>query len=203
MVKINHLKHDTRVQLTDDNHHNDRLFINTTNNKSILSQHVASNRSFYQTTYNKILKIEEHPLNPKEILFMDLRNSNLTKPKKSPSFLYTIPLSPNRIFVEETILISNNETNLSLLETKLAQRLKNWKIYPKKHLKIEHCHIPMTQSLPSRNQQNLTFGTAASIVHPTNGYQLTHSFQKTPKITEAISEQLTAPRSPKQNTKKI
>ncbi|CAK9144148.1 unnamed protein product [Ilex paraguariensis] len=87
-----------------------------------------------------------------------------------PTFLYAMPISPTRVFFEETCLASEDVLPFDLLKKKLMSR----------------DYIPVGGSLPIE-QKNLAFGAAASMVHPTTGYSIVRSLSEAPKYASVIA----------------
>ncbi|KAI9162233.1 hypothetical protein LWI28_025176 [Acer negundo] len=68
----------------------------------------------YQVAYGILAEVEEHPFDVDKMLFMDWRDSHLNnnvelneRNSSIPSFLYAMPSSSTRIFLEETSLASS------------------------------------------------------------------------------------------------
>lgn len=64
-----------------------------------------------QAAYGIMAEVEAHPLPLDEMLFMDWRSEHLSgellqKNAKLPTFLYAMPFTPTRIFLEETSLVA-------------------------------------------------------------------------------------------------
>ncbi|KVI01144.1 Lycopene cyclase, beta/epsilon [Cynara cardunculus var. scolymus] len=88
-----------------------------------------------------------------------------------PTFLYAMPMSPTKIFFEETCLASRDAMPFNLLKTKLMSRLKTLGIRIIKTYEEEWSYIPVGGSLPNTEQKNLAFGAAASMVHPATAWE--------------------------------
>jgi lycopene beta-cyclase len=65
----------------------------------------------YQVAYGILAEVDGHPFDVDKMLFMDWRDSHLPegsetkeRNRRIPAFLYAMPFSPNRIFLEETSL---------------------------------------------------------------------------------------------------
>ena len=107
-----------------------------------------------------------------------------------PSFLYVMPLGPKLLFVEETVLVARPAVSLTHLRDRLLTRLSLMGLRPKQVLEEEKCWIQMGDGLPHRKQPVLSFGAAASFVHPATGYSISHSIRKAPLLADVISESL-------------
>jgi lycopene epsilon-cyclase len=123
---------------------------------------------------------------------MDYRDYNIQDTKKSafeeiPTFLYAMPLSPTRVFFEETCLAARPALPFSLLQERLEARLE------KMGIKVIHMHeeewsyIPVGGTLPDTTQQHLGFGAAASMVHPATGYSVVRSLSEAPMYAAALA----------------
>ena len=67
----------------------------------------------YQVAYGILAEVDEHPFDLDKMLFMDWRDSHLPegseikeRNRRVPTFLYAMPFSPTRIFLEETSLVA-------------------------------------------------------------------------------------------------
>ena len=57
----------------------------------------------YQSAYGEVVEVESHPYEAGSMALMDYRA--VPGAEDAPTFLYAIPLSPTRLFVEETCLV--------------------------------------------------------------------------------------------------
>jgi lycopene epsilon-cyclase len=138
------------------------------------------------------LQVDHYPYDAELMIFMDYRDYNIQDTKKSafeeiPTFLYAMPLSPTRVFFEETCLAARPALPFSLLQERLEARLE------KMGIKVIHMHeeewsyIPVGGTLPDTTQQHLGFGAAASMVHPATGYSVVRSLSEAPMYAAAIA----------------
>ncbi|XXG68257.1 hypothetical protein AAC387_Pa06g1383 [Persea americana] len=104
-----------------------------------------------------------------------------------PTFLYVMPMSPTRVFFEETCLASRHAMPFDLLKKKLMLRLDSMGVRIIKIYEEEWSCIPVGGSLPNTEQKNLAFGTAASMVHPATAYSVVRSLSEAPKYASAIA----------------
>ncbi|MCP4805736.1 MAG: lycopene cyclase family protein [Proteobacteria bacterium] len=98
-------------------------------------------------------------------LLMDFRGED-----EVPTFLYALPLDADRVFVEETTLISEHPPPSAELESRLRARLARMG-WTGPLLVNERCRIPMDAGLPDFGVVP-GFGAAGGLVHPATGYQL-------------------------------
>jgi len=145
-----------------------------------------------QTAYGVEVEVDHYPYDAELMIFMDYRDYNIQDTKKSafegiPTFLYAMPLSPTRVFFEETCLAARPALPFSLLQERLEARLE------KMGIKVIHMHeeewsyIPVGGTLPDTTQQHLGFGAAASMVHPATGYSVVRSLSEAPMYAAAIA----------------
>ncbi|WOG94930.1 hypothetical protein DCAR_0314227 [Daucus carota subsp. sativus] len=67
----------------------------------------------YQVAYGIVTEVEEHPFDVNKMIFTDWRDSHLNgntelkkRNSKIPTFLYAMPFSSDRIFLEKTSLVA-------------------------------------------------------------------------------------------------
>ncbi|MCM6775576.1 lycopene cyclase family protein [Nocardia sp. CDC159] len=106
-----------------------------------------------------------------EPLFMDWRPDNGAAPGEPPSFLYAIPLGPNRFLLEETCLAGRPALPLPTLRTRLLHRLRSRGIDLHGDEPTEHVRFPLEGGRPTAHR----FGAAGAMLHPATGYSLTAS----------------------------
>lgn len=107
--------------------------------------------------------------------------------KESPSFLYAMPESKTRVFLEETCLVAKPAVPFSVLKRRLYRRCEALGIKIDKVYEEEWSYIPTGGPLPLRSQAITAFGAAANLVHPATGYSIVRSFRESPKMADAIS----------------
>ncbi|XP_021805036.1 lycopene epsilon cyclase, chloroplastic isoform X1 [Prunus avium] len=157
----------------------------------LLQYEVGGPKVSVQTAYGVEVEVENNPYDPNLMVFMDYRD--YTKQKVSsleaeyPTFLYAMPMSPTRLFFEETCLASKEAMPFDLLKKKLLSRLKTMGIRIIKTYEEEWSWIPVGGSLPNTEQKNLAFGAAACMVHPATGYSVVRSLSEAPKYASVIA----------------
>ncbi|KAJ9551272.1 hypothetical protein OSB04_015317 [Centaurea solstitialis] len=159
----------------------------------LLQYELGGPRVCVQTAYGVEVEVENNPYDPSLMVFMDYRDytKNTTQSSleaKYPTFLYAMPMSPTKIFFEETCLASREAMPFDLLKTKLMSRLKTLGIRITKTYEEEWSYIPVGGSLPNTEQKNLAFGAAASMVHPATGYSVVRSLSEAPNYAAVIAK---------------
>ncbi|OVA08403.1 2-oxoacid dehydrogenase acyltransferase [Macleaya cordata] len=158
----------------------------------LLQYEVGGPRVSVQTAYGLEVEVENNPYDPSLMVFMDYRDYMKQKvqglEEEYPSFLYAMPMSPTRVFFEETCLASRNAIPFDQLKKKLMSRLKTMGIRVIKVYEEEWSYIPVGGSLPNTEQKNLAFGAAASMVHPATGYSVVRSLSEAPKYASVIAK---------------
>lgn len=93
-----------------------------------------------------------------------------------PSFLYAVPTSAGRIFVEETVLAALPAFPVERLRERLNRRLASMGLEEARPVlgTEERCYIPMGASPPPARGAVIPIGSAAGWVHPASGYLLGH-----------------------------
>ncbi|KAK9697254.1 hypothetical protein RND81_08G025200 [Saponaria officinalis] len=157
----------------------------------LLEYEVGGPRVCVQTAYGIEVEVENSPYDPNLMVFMDYRDytkQSFQSPEaKYPTFLYAMPMSPTRVFFEETCLASVDAMPFDLLKKKLLARLETMGIRIIRTYEEEWSYIPVGGSLPSTEQRNLAFGAAASMVHPATGYSVVRSLSEAPNYASAIA----------------
>ncbi|KAA8523275.1 hypothetical protein F0562_009698 [Nyssa sinensis] len=157
----------------------------------LLQYEVGGPRVSVQTAYGVEVEVENNPYDPSLMVFMDYRDyikrTVQCLEAQYPTFLYAMPMSPTRIFFEETCLASKDAMPFDLLKKKLMSRLETMGVRIIKTYEEEWSYIPVGGSLPNTAQKNLAFGAAASMVHPATGYSVVRSLSEAPKYASVIA----------------
>ncbi|KAL0552900.1 hypothetical protein IC582_012033 [Cucumis melo] len=160
----------------------------------LLQYEVGGPKVSVQTAYGVEVEVENNPYDPSLMVFMDYRDyakhENSSLEAQYPTFLYAMPMSPTKVFFEETCLASKEAMPFDLLKKKLMSRLKTMGIRIVKTYEEEWSYIPVGGSLPNTEQKNLAFGAAASMVHPATGYSVVRSLSEAPKYASVIAKVL-------------
>lgn len=163
------------------------LVIDATGARSSLWRNEKPSFTGFQSAYG--LWLEDSSSEPRvgEMVLMDYRGRNNEDP---PSFLYAMRETPNRLFVQETVLVHGRARPMSELRDALWLRLKSQGIDPSAIVAEEQCVIPMGSDilhvLPRANV--LPFGAAAGLVHPATGYQLGRALDLAEPVARTIFE---------------
>lgn len=149
----------------------------------------------YQVAYGILAEVEEHPFDVDKMVFMDWRDSHLDDNKvqkennsKLPTFLYAMPFSSNRIFLEETSLVARPRVPMGDIKARMVARLKHLGIRVTGIEEDEHCVIPMGGPLPVLPQRVVGIGGTAGMVHPSTGYMVARTLAAAPIVANAIVE---------------
>lgn len=106
---------------------------------------------------------------------------------EAPSFLYAMPLSDGKFFLEETCLVTKPALPFSVLQRRLERRLAALNIKVKKVHDTEWSYIPVGGPLPARGQAISAFGASANMIHPATGYSLTRSMQEAVAMADHLT----------------
>jgi lycopene beta-cyclase len=151
----------------------------------------------YQGAYGITVEVESHPFDVDQMLFMDWRDDHLTadpemkaRNAKLPTFLYAMPFSPTKIFLEETSLVARPIVPFPELKARLDARMRHLGIKVTAIEEEEYCAIPMGGVLPRRPQRVIGVGGTAGMVHPSTGYMVSRVLGAAPLVADAVVEQL-------------
>ncbi|GAX83195.1 hypothetical protein CEUSTIGMA_g10621.t1 [Chlamydomonas eustigma] len=154
----------------------------------------------FQGAYGIIAEVESHPFALDTMLFMDWRDDHLkgspemrAANEKTPTFLYAMPFSKNKVFLEETSLVARPAVGFEELKQRLEARLKWLGIKVNKIEEEEYCLIPMGGVLPKHPQRVVAVGGSAGMVHPSTGFMMARMLGMAPTVADAIVEQLARP----------
>lgn len=156
----------------------------------------------YQGAYGIVAEVESHPFDVDTMLFMDWRDDHTHQPgleamrasnEKLPTFLYAMPFTPTKVFLEETSLVSRPAVDFPELKARLDARLKHMGIKVTKVEEEEYCLIPMGGVLPVHPQRVVALGGAAGMVHPSTGFMVARMLGAAPTVADAIVDQLSRP----------
>eukprot|EP00249_Psilotum_nudum_P012412 c23771_g1_i1 orf=380-1834(-) len=151
----------------------------------------------YQIAYGIIAEVDGHPFALDKMVFMDWRDSHLhsnpilrSSNRKLPTFLYAMPFSADRIFLEETSLVARPGVPMEEIKRRLVHRLRHLGINVKRVEEDEKCVIPMGGPLPVIPQSVLGIGGTAGMVHPSTGYMVARALAAAPILANAIVQTL-------------
>lgn len=151
----------------------------------------------YQVAYGILAEVEDHPFDLDKMVFMDWRDSHLHnnvelkgRNSRIPTFLYAMPFSSTRIFLEETSLVARPGVAIKDIQERMVARLKHLGITVKSIEEDEHCVIPMGGPLPVLPQRVVGIGGTAGMVHPSTGYMVARTLAAAPIVANAIVRSL-------------
>ncbi|XP_045795361.1 lycopene beta cyclase, chloroplastic/chromoplastic [Trifolium pratense] len=151
----------------------------------------------YQVAYGILAEVDEHPFDVDKMLFMDWRDSHLDndmklkeRNSKIPTFLYAMPFSSTKIFLEETSLVARPGLRMDDIQDRMVARLKHLGINVKSIEEDEQCVIPMGGPLPVLPQRVVGIGGTAGMVHPSTGYMVARTLAAAPIVANAIVQYL-------------
>eukprot|EP00746_Dinoflagellata_sp_MGD_P005131 gnl/MRDRNA2_/MRDRNA2_109938_c0_seq1.p1 gnl/MRDRNA2_/MRDRNA2_109938_c0~~gnl/MRDRNA2_/MRDRNA2_109938_c0_seq1.p1 ORF type:complete len:641 (+),score=72.68 gnl/MRDRNA2_/MRDRNA2_109938_c0_seq1:75-1997(+) len=171
--------------------------MSTGHNRQIMQYH-DGHPPLWQTAYGIEVEMENHPWHSSKAIFMDLSQSDqevdAEGKQRVPSFLYVLP-SRNKVFLEETCLVSKVQIPFDELKRRLYRRLSNLNISIPQSAIIEEeaSWIPLGGALPKAPQKVIGFGAAAGLVHPASGYSIVSSLQKAGPLADIIAEDIRDP----------
>uniref|UniRef100_F6HLP6 lycopene beta-cyclase n=1 Tax=Vitis vinifera TaxID=29760 RepID=F6HLP6_VITVI len=156
----------------------------------------------YQVAYGILAEVEEHPFDVDKMVFMDWRDSHLNnnmelknRNSRIPTFLYAMPFSSNRIFLEETSLVARPGVPMEDIQERMVARLRHLGIKVKSIEEDERCIIPMGGPLPVLPQRVVGIGGTAGMVHPSTGYMVARTLAAAPIVANSIVQYLGSDRS--------
>jgi len=190
--RARHLDHrvgETSIHVDDGSTHRVRLVVDASGATTRFVRRVHRRAPAFQTAYGLMLRAPDHGFDPGQMMLMDFRPAS-TDATEPPSFLYALPLSGGRLFLEETSLARRPAMRLEVLRTRLQVRLKSLGLERAERIGEEHCSIPMGLGLPALRQPLVPFGAAASMVHPASGYLISQILRKADPVAKSILEGL-------------
>lgn len=168
-----------------------------------------------QTAYGIEVEVEgyEQAYDPASMLFMDFRRHHSGvwdgaagrllpgqhpnagdglwgTSREVPSFLYAMPLSNGKVFLEETCLVAKPALPFAALKRRLHRRLAAQGVRIKHVEEEEWSYIPVGGPLPLGDQPITAFGAAANLVHPATGYSIARSLREAPLLAKDIASVL-------------
>lgn len=156
----------------------------------------------YQVAYGILAEVEGHPFDLDKMVFMDWRDSHLNsnmelkeRNRQIPTFLYAMPFSSDRIFLEETSLVARPGLRMEDIQERMVARLRHLGIRVKSIEEDERCIIPMGGPLPVLPQRVVGIGGTAGMVHPSTGYMVARTLAAAPIVARSIVQYLGSNRS--------
>lgn len=197
---VSHAGGSSTVKLADGREVRGSLVLDATGHARKLVEYDKEFNPGFQGAYGIVAEVESHPFDLETMLFMDWRDDH-TKAiptmfkanEKLPTFLYAMPFSKNRVFLEETSLVARPAIDFPELKERLEARLKWMGIKVTKVEEEEYCLIPMGGVLPKHPQRVLGLGGTAGMVHPSTGFMMSRMMGMAPTVADAIVDQLSKP----------
>jgi lycopene cyclase-like protein len=186
---ITHQDSHATVHLENEKAINAKVVIDASGGKSPFVLRKSKFKQAFQMAYGLWIEVKKHPFSENEMTLMDFRQVPGFSPH-TPSFLYALPISETRLFVEETSLAGRPAMSFDDLKSRLELRLAHLGLKVEKVHSEENCRIPMGLPLPRKNQRLLAYGVAASMVHPASGYQIARALTEAPKIGNVLANEL-------------
>ncbi|KAI8112409.1 hypothetical protein M9434_003732 [Picochlorum sp. BPE23] len=153
----------------------------------------------YQGAYGITVNVESHPFDVDKMLFMDWRDDHLDgypelkeSNAKLPTFLYAMPFSPTKVFLEETSLVARPIIPFPELKARLDARMAHLGIKVLSVEEEEYCSIPMGGILPRLPQRMIGVGGTAGMVHPSTGYMIARVLGAAPTVADALIDELSS-----------
>lgn len=128
--------------------------------------------------------------------FIDGGNNDWGTQGEVPTFNYAMRLGPgdapgtDRVFLEETCLVSRDPLPFSVLKRRLTRRAEALGVRIGKVHDEEWSYIPVGGPLPTPDNTLLAFGAAANMVHPATGYSVTRSLVEADRYAETVARAL-------------
>lgn len=171
-----------------------KLVIDTSGHTTALVEYDKPHNPAYQAAYGIEAQVVSHPFAHDEMVLMDYRKPTTVAPsdrdngkmESIPTFLYAMPLSDTRIFLEETSLVGRPPVPFDFLKQRLYARLETLNILVTRVDEEEFCLIPMGGALPKLDQTVLGFGGSGGLVHPSTGYMISRTLNLAHQLADAI-----------------
>jgi lycopene cyclase-like protein len=107
-------------------------------------------------THPQCAEVDSHPFDNDTMLFMDWRDAHLkrlpalrTANEALPTFLYAMPFSDARVFLEETSLVARPGVPFSDLKERMYARLQHMGIKVRSCMRLRALSEPSSAPMPS------------------------------------------------------
>jgi lycopene beta-cyclase len=170
-----------------------RLIVDAGGHSGSLTRPRYAGGAALQTAYGIVAHFDRPPAPPGGMVWMDYRAPHLTpaEVRAAPTFLYAMHLGGSRYLVEETSLIARPGLSRNLLKRRLSARLNAQGTAPGEIEAEEWVAFPMNAAAPAPGPV-LAFGSAAGLVHPVSGFQVSGALHDAPLVAGAVAQALAA-----------
>ena len=192
-VRVGH--HGCIVSTMDREELEGRVVVDATGHQPALVERSNNRSPGFQAAYGFVGEFTDSPIGDDEMVLMDYRSDygEDQDDADEATFLYAMRLDEDRVFVEETSLVGRPPVTFSVLEDRLARRLKARGVDCTMVHEVERCLIPMGLPLPDLDQRVIGFGGAASMVHPATGYQMARMLNAAGDLADSLEASLGDP----------
>ena len=189
---ISHDRFTSTVTTTSGDAMEARLVVDASGHKPAFVRQRSSAIVAGQAAYGVVARFERPPIEAGQFVFMDYRCHHLSEEQRRepPTFLYAMHLGDDRYFVEETSLALAPAVPFSVLQQRLALRLKQQGAAMAAVEHEEFCLFPMNPPLPALSQRVVGFGGAAGMVHPASGFMVGSLLRRGPELARTIAKAL-------------
>lgn len=169
-----------------------RVVVDAAGHRPVLLPARPSAPPALQTAVGRMLVGEGLPWPSDRALLMDFDPGPLGEDPSPPSFLYVLPLGPDRAFVEETVLAARPAVPAEVLRQRLDRRLAALGVVAETDGPEEWVHIPMGGDIRT-DPRVLAYGSVSGMIHPATGYLLPRALGAASRTADALVAGLTAP----------
>lgn len=160
---------------------------------ALLEREPMRARSTLQDTYGIMGRVKSHPFDPASMVLMDYRDGflhrNATR-ATTPTFLYAMPISSERLFVEETSLVQSDALSTEVMRSRLEARLRSLGVTFEDVEFLERGRIAMASPMPRLGQRLVGFGAAANMVHPATAWHVGLALKTAPELGRVLARAL-------------
>lgn len=118
--------------------------------------------------------------------FMDWRTDNGAETGAPPSFLYVVPVSGDRVLVEETCLVGRPPLGYEELGRRLRARLTARGVELRGDEQREYVRFPVEPQERRNEPELIAIGAGGGIMHPATGYSVGPSLQLADELAAAL-----------------
>ncbi|MEL6342613.1 MAG: lycopene cyclase family protein [Myxococcota bacterium] len=192
---VDHMSTHSVVALTKGDNLCARIVVDATGHSKNFLRKSGGWSDAWQTAYGQLLRVRGgHPWSDDEMVLMDFRVPSGANRgwRRRPTFLYVMPMGPDHVFVEETVLIQRPMIGMDELRARLQVRMRDVGLSVASVEEEERCVIRMIGARPVIGQRTLAFGASAGMIHPASGYSVSRVLQQAPHLAETLAAHLGA-----------